>query len=85
MDFNEVKHESAISKHYKQLYKAVTIIHSRGEDGIKRGELIIACEAPLNQWQFYHQVLVDLEDIEWIKSEHRYRSMKSKVSKNWKR
>ena len=55
-----------------------------GKEGIKRGNLIISCEAPINQWQFYHQILVDLDDIEWDKPTHTYRSMKSKVSKNLK-
>ena len=84
MDIKELEHQSSISKQYLMLNKAVTIIHSQGMQGIKRGNLIIACEAPLNQWQYYHQILVDLDDIEWDKSNHIYRSLKSKVSKNWK-
>ena len=73
----KVTHESPEGKYFKKLGIAIALIHGAGDVGIKRGQLIIKTAIPGNQWQHYHQTLVDMEDIEYHKDEHAYVSTRS--------
>ena len=77
MKANEVRHESKVSQDHKRLKLILTWIRLQGREGIKRGNLIIKSEIPVMQWQFYHMVLVDLDEVLWDKSTHTYTSMDS--------
>lgn len=70
------KHQSSVAAQHKLLAKTIAIIHGTGDQGIKRGQLILKSGIPVTQWPYYHNVLQDLDDIEWNKSKRTYYSLK---------
>lgn len=77
MRANIIRHESKIARDHKKLGQILQWIRLQ-PDGIKRGNLIVKSGIPFNQWQFWHTVLIDLDEIDWDKASHTYSSMREK-------
>ena len=74
------KHQSRVSLEHKILGQCIALIHSSGDQGIKRGILMVKAGVKLSQMYPVHSILKDLEDIEWIKTDSTYRSMRNQPS-----
>jgi hypothetical protein len=72
---NTQNSQSKQANEYKMLAKCIAMIHSSGDQGIKRGILYIKAGIKFSQFQVIHSILKDWEDIEWIKETSTYKSM----------
>jgi hypothetical protein len=73
---NSLIHQSKVASDHLLIAKCIEMIHSSGDQGIKRGMLFFKAGVTISKFQNVHSILKDFEGIQWEKSRSTYFSMR---------